>query len=803
MDQDDPTLPTESADESKLTGEGLDQTLSHCANSSDSFVVSEVDIDDVEMTISQFMEAKKLKGGVELDGPGGSASNSLRDRQGRKYDLGELIARGGMGAVLDAKDHCIRRHVAMKVMLKKRQTPEGVMRFIEEAQVTGQLEHPSIVPVHELGVDASGTVFYTMKYVQGRTLKDVLHAIREGDLETIKAFPLVRLLNIFLKVCDALAFAHARHVIHRDLKPENIMLGEYGEVLVVDWGLAKVISDTDSSQASQLPKPVDSMVTSDRIDDNTNSALTMDGQVLGTPAFMPPEQASGRLSDIDERCDVYSLGAVLYNILTLHKPVHGKSIAEILKNVSDGNITHPIRFGRSRKSTADHSDVNLAVQLRHCQSGRVPESLAAVAMKALATERDARYDSVLRLQQEVQSYLDGFATLAENASLFRQCVLLFNRNKKEAAVLTGAFLALVAITGGFMFSLNQKKTQAQTAERFAEVARGEAETSRNDAVASAMKATAAEAVAKQEADNALRSLKIAERNAYYSDMLLAKTKWDNAGIGEFKELLNRYADRDDLRGFEWDYWNRIGDQASLTLQGRSGAATDVQYSPDGTQLVTSAIDGTVKLWGASTGQQLHTYSGHSARVESVAFSPDGRRFASASRDKTVKVWDVVSQQEILTFRGHSQAVGSVSFSPDGSQLVSTSLNGNPRGELKVWDAVTGQETFDLKGRKGDMRDSTFSPDGTQLAYVVRDNAVKICDANTGRVTLTLKGHTHRVLCLAFSPDGTRLASARQRQDGEGLGHWHGRGSVHARGTLSRDIKRVIQRGWYAIGLRKR
>jgi serine/threonine protein kinase len=196
------------------------------------------------MTISQYMAQQQIEGVVDLQSTEdkSTASSILTAEQGRKYKLGEVVAAGGMGAILDAKDVNVRRNVAMKVMLEPEKAgQEQILRFIQEAQVTGQLEHPSIVPLYELGVDSGGNVFYTMKFVKGRTLSDILEKIQEGDADTIREYPLSHLLNIFQKVCDAMAFAHSKRVIHRDLKPENVMVGDYGEVQVMDWGLAKVL----------------------------------------------------------------------------------------------------------------------------------------------------------------------------------------------------------------------------------------------------------------------------------------------------------------------------------------------------------------------------------------------------------------------------------------------------------------------------------------------------------------------------------------------------------------------------------
>jgi serine/threonine protein kinase len=292
-------------------------------------------IDRAAVTITEFMADKELEGGVSLDSTAdSSASQVLTDERGRKYEMGDVVAQGGMGAIIDAKDANIRRHVAMKVMLNPRESKkEQVLRFIEEAQVTGQLEHPSIVPVHELGVDASGNVFYTMKLIKGRTLKDILKGIRDGDTKTIQDYPLTHLLTIYQKVCDAMAFAHSKHVIHRDLKPENIMVGEYGEVQVMDWGLAKVLPRKARKQLRKQPGfvppgttprrtgdsgPSPAGIDSVRKDGGTDTLKTMDGVIMGTPGYMAPEQVTGGL--VDARTDLFAVGVIAYEMLTGRNP---------------------------------------------------------------------------------------------------------------------------------------------------------------------------------------------------------------------------------------------------------------------------------------------------------------------------------------------------------------------------------------------------------------------------------------------------------------------------------------------------
>ncbi|NDF01380.1 MAG: serine/threonine protein kinase, partial [Verrucomicrobia bacterium] len=331
------------------------------------------------------------------------------------YRTGHEIARGGMGAVLHVHDQKLARSVAMKVMLRGNAGPEERLLFQLEARVLGRLAHPNIVPVHDLGVDAEGRQFYTMKLVQGVTLHELLARLKARDAATLAKYPLNALLTIFKKVCDAVAFAHSQGVIHRDLKPQNIMVGEFGEVLVMDWGLAKilpgsavqaivsssggggpggtlvmnpksaarsgvnedtptVVSDPNAatlagSTAARTAAPLGfSGHQETPLPHLSSSQLTLDGAVMGTPNYMSPEQAAGRVAELDERSDVFSLGGVLYAILTLRPPVEGKDVNELLVRVCRGDIAPPLQ-------------ATVTTTLPHLPDGRVPEALSAVAMK--------------------------------------------------------------------------------------------------------------------------------------------------------------------------------------------------------------------------------------------------------------------------------------------------------------------------------------------------------------------------------------------------------------------------------------
>ncbi|MCA9552982.1 MAG: ankyrin repeat domain-containing protein, partial [Myxococcales bacterium] len=334
-----------------------------------------------------------------------------------RYRLADEIARGGMGAIIGAADLRLGRRLALKVMLEpERAPPELVVRFVEEAQIQGQLEHPNICPVYELGLDDGGRPFFAMKRVKGRSLAQLLKA---GELS------LHRRLDVFLKVCDAVAFAHARGVIHRDIKPDNVMVGEFGEVLLMDWGIAKVVGQPER----------DAVLPTARGEDG--DPLTMIGGAIGTPHFMSPEQARGD-ADVDARTDVYALGGVLYQILTGQRPVQGKSLPLLLKAVQDNAIVPP----RERAPDAG-----------------VPRDLEAACMRALAGRRDDRYAQVEDLADDIRAFIEGRALSAVQYTLPERIAKWYGRNRTFARM--AIFASVVAVIGAGALAFQREQTRVE------------------------------------------------------------------------------------------------------------------------------------------------------------------------------------------------------------------------------------------------------------------------------------------------------------------------------------------------------
>jgi serine/threonine protein kinase len=356
------------------------------------------------------------------------------------YGLKEEIARGGMGRIYIGEDPKLKRTVALKVSTVSYGGEDP--RFEKEAKVLAALAHPSIVPIYNIGQESDGHPFYAMKLVKGRTLQAVIKELSEEHEETVAQYTQKALLTVFRKVCDAMAFAHSKGILHRDLKPENIMVGEFGEVLVMDWGLAKILGEAELARAA-AQGPAGTAEAGEE-----SFGMTMEGDVLGTPQYMSPEQASGMSVGLDERSDVYALGGILYSILALRPPVGGSTLEEVLSKVKTGAI---LPMDLSFREPFDEKK----------KTERVPEALLAVIRKAMALERDQRYSNVSALAEEIEAYQHGYATRAQAAGVIQRSRLWLGRNK--------AFAFTLLVVGGITAAFTPRvlREQRQTGAAFA------------------------------------------------------------------------------------------------------------------------------------------------------------------------------------------------------------------------------------------------------------------------------------------------------------------------------------------------
>ena len=342
----------------------------------------------------------------------------LTQKPQEKYIFRKSLGRGGMKMVIQVKDRDTMRDIAMAVFPDAANRPASESRrFIDEARITASLEHPNIVPVHDIGIDATGAPYFTMKLLRGETLASILKKLRAGDPEYIERYPLEQLLRIFNKVCDAVSFAHSKGVIHLDLKPENIQISDFGEVLLMDFGLAKVISKADEDLQKEAPV----------IENKTYiPGVTIDGVTKGTPGYMAPEQAAGKNSLKDFRTDVYSLGAILYSIATCENPLSSQGdMKQMMLDTVNGRIIPP------RERTPERM---------------IPGALEAVIQKAMSVQLPNRYQSVKELREEIRAFLNGFATRAEKAGPAKQFLLFIRRNKITFPAITISILLLLGIS---------------------------------------------------------------------------------------------------------------------------------------------------------------------------------------------------------------------------------------------------------------------------------------------------------------------------------------------------------------------
>jgi serine/threonine protein kinase/formylglycine-generating enzyme required for sulfatase activity len=378
---------------------------------------------------------------VELDAPCGPESGTAAQRRleelaahapaKARYSIGEEIARGGMGAIYRAWDQDLRRSLAMKVMLqhtlrKSSENSSRLARFLEEAQITGQLDHPGIVPVHELGMDEKGQVYFTMRLVRGENLRAIFERVHS---ETEAEWTLGRALGVIVRVCETLAFAHRKGVIHRDLKPSNIMVGRFGETYVMDWGLAKVVGHADLHDLRPRSEtPSMSAVRTERSSDPESSdapLITMDGDIVGTPSYMSPEQASGRVEEIDTRSDVYSVGAMLYHLLTNQRPYMRKD-----ERASAYTILNAVRTGPPTPIEKIKPET--------------PAELLAICEKAMHRDPKQRYQDVLAMAEDLRAFIEGRVVRAYETGARAEFKKWVVRNKGMAAGVAAALLATFA-----------------------------------------------------------------------------------------------------------------------------------------------------------------------------------------------------------------------------------------------------------------------------------------------------------------------------------------------------------------------
>jgi WD40 repeat protein len=678
------------------------------------------------------------------------------------YELLEEIARGGMGVVYKARQVSLNRTVALKMILAGELAgPAEVQRFRTEAEAAANLQHPHIVAVFEVG-EHQGQHFFSMEYIDGPSLARL---VRHNPL------PPARAAGYVATVARAIHHAHVKGVLHRDLKPANVLLDHADTPHVTDFGLAK------------------------RVDGK--SGLTATGAILGTPSYMAPEQASAQRGEVGPLSDVYSLGAILYELLTGRPPFQAETPLDTVLQVIGNDVVAPRLLNPA-----------------------LPRDLETVCLKCLEKDPHRRYPSAEALADDLDRWRRGEPIRARPVGTVERAWRWCHRNPAVTGLLAAVAACLLAGAGVSTYYAVEARDRAEQAEQNAD--RADRNAGRAD----------------REAGLARAALERLRRVAYSQSVALAGGELEANNVRRAHAMLD--ACPAELRQWEWRYLRRLCRGELQTLDcpapnlralayrpdgqvlagaggmvgygpflgtqelvlwsvpsGQSlkpfragnpdGAITGLAWSPDGGRVALSlwcmddardvliaggkadeARAGRVEIWDVRQGKRLHSLLGHHSFVNGVAWSADGTRVASAGSDRTVQVWDAATGRRLHHLEGHRGQVIRVAFSPKGDLLAtggqgrltaSSSQTPDDVGEVKLWDLKSCRETLALAGHPLGVLSVAFSPDGTVLASGSRDRTVKLWDTRTGKLLRTLFGHTDDVTAVAFSPRGGPMVTA--------------------------------------------
>jgi WD40 repeat protein len=649
------------------------------------------------------------------------------------YELQEEIARGGMGVVYRARQVSVNRPVALKMILTGQlASNDDVRRFQAEAEAAANLDHPHIVAIYDVG-EHDGQHYFSMKLVEGGSLA--------GQIERfVRDLPAA--VRLLAAVARAVHHAHQRQILHRDLKPGNVLLDCDGQPHVTDFGLAKKIAG--------------------------DSRLTQSGAVVGTPSYMPPEQAGGK-KGLTTAADVYSLGAILYELLTGQPPFRAETALDTLLQVLEREPERP----RSLNS-------------------RIDRDLETICVKCLQKEPERRYESAAGLADDLERWERGepieARPVGQAERLWRWC----RRNRAVAALTAGMAAALVLGTlGSVLFAV-----EASANARHEREARGEAEQARAQATQKAIDEEKARARAEQAQKNETAARQKTEQERDAKDKALLKAEGLRlAARSEIvrptnpgQALLLAIAGARRYRGLDANNTLLAALEAcheQRTFIGHKGQVLHAAFSPDGRRLLTCSDDKTARIWDAATGEQLHELGGHHPELVHACWSPDGSRAltVSASIYRNLRgagsgstggfgissffqfhTWNAATGKRLATWQepgaygkeSYRNPLFAVAFSPDGRRVLTAAciFPGWP----VVHDPDTGKELAALKGHQGPPAATAWSPDGRRLVTAALDGTVCVWDADSYQLLHTLHGHKDAVALVVFSPDSKRVLS---------------------------------------------
>jgi WD40 repeat protein/tRNA A-37 threonylcarbamoyl transferase component Bud32 len=673
--------------------------------------------------------------------------------------LGE-IGRGAMGVVFKARQLKANRVVALKMILTKSSGGlEEQVRFQIEAEAVARLQHPNIVQIHEVG-EQGGLPFFSLEFCAGGPLNKRLGG---------RPLPVREAAALAEKLTRAVQHAHSRGVVHRDLKPANILMSADGEPKVADFGLAKRL-DADS-EVSQV------------------------GQIMGTPSYMAPEQAWGKVRDVGPAADVYALGAILYEFLAGQPPFLGATLLETLEQVRSHEPVAPGRL----------------------QPG-IPRDLETICLKCLRKEAERRYASAGELADRLRMFLEGKPVPDRPVSSLER-VGMWAKRRPALAALLGAVAVLLVSGAGLLAallvnaerraaavqSLEEAQTKIEAAKQDLDRVRGRVgELEQVEAGKTKEIGVLTESIGRLTREREAEEEKLRGLN-YLTDLREAWVSWGHNDVARARERLRAQvppAASRDLRSFDWYYsWRTF--HSERALRGHTSSVKCVAFSPDGRLLVSGAespqAPRSARLWNTATGQEKPLGKDYLGAALSITFAPDGKSFAigwgsgnvrvwhleerkekvlaakmqvlalafapdsqtlaAGGADGTIQLWDVDKGMLRTTLAKQTGAIGALAFSPDGKRLAVASGNRGNAGEVKVWDPATGEVIAACQGPTAHVSCVAYDPDGRHLAGGSLDGVVRVWDADKGDVRAVLRGHSEAVLGVAFAAEGTRVASA--------------------------------------------
>ncbi|QDV33840.1 WD40 repeat domain-containing serine/threonine protein kinase [Tautonia plasticadhaerens] len=647
--------------------------------------------------------------GPGADGPGPGEAGGWPVTGGR-FEVRTFLARGGLGEVYVAFDREVGREVALKVMRPDRSS-RGVRRdrFLMEAEITGQLEHPGIVPIYAIGLDDRGGPFYAMRLIRGRSLLQALSTCDRGR-GFASSLEFRGLVARFLAACDAVSYAHSRGVLHRDLKPSNILCGPFGETIVVDWGLAKPVGDPGpeidrrGGASGTGPGPDDPGPPGPARPPSAGGTETRPGTVVGTPGYMSPEQARGGHGAPGPASDVYSLGATLYHLAVGRVPIDAADLAEALDRTRLGEFERPRRANRG-----------------------IPRALEAIILRAMANRPEDRYPSASGLAAELRRWLADEPVICHREGGVER---LSRWSRKHRALAGAAVLALAAVAAVASVSA----LAVAGALRSAELAGARAEEAGRRARAEGARLTL---------DRALYLCQLGDVHAGLLWLAEALRLDDEAGLGDGPTIRANLA-----------AWGRqLGEVVRAIPHPEHLAA--VAVSPDGDRMATACHDGLVRVWDPDTeGPPIALR--HEGPATVVAFTPGGA-LISGDGSGWVIAWDLGRRAPRWRLRALA-ACAAIAVSPDGSACVVSGRDGDGVGVARLVDLGGGTLIGEPMRHEGSVAilDVAYRPDGLALATAGHDGTVRTWDARTGAPGPLRLGHPMPAQVVAYSPDGARL-----------------------------------------------